>query len=236
MDAIPADEGRSPEILMGQARVLAEAYDVLAENERRDAAVGALLLGSRKRGINMIPDAEPDRVFRIRRLERLCVTYRLRFLDATYFKGTLPPQAVHALARLEDRSGRPLRGLKVMASAGRFRSLSGTGCAFLFVPMGGQRYYLVHQWGLPPGPRRAMGAWPLRGPWQLGATVMTAALMIAALMPNAWVGVGSELSWWGSHRLLGMLWTTMVATAFTVFAWFAFHGRFSREAWDGPRS
>ena len=78
-------------------------------------------------------------------------------------------------------------------------------------------------------------AWPWRGPSELAVSVLLLAVVCAALLPNRMIGADPALAWWGGHRLLALLWTSMVLAGSTVFAWFAFFGKFSREAWRDHR-
>ncbi len=227
-----ANEERSPDVLIGQARVMAEVYEVLAANERRDAALGTLLLGTRKKGVNDIPDPEPERLFLLHEIRERCVRYRLRFVDASTYRRTLPPRAVHALARTEERVGAPLRGLKVMAASLGPRRTDRE--VRLFIPLGQGRYYLVHEWGGSPGRMRAWSTWPVRGPRQLAISILCVSLLVALLVPNAWTGAAADAPYWGSARLLMMFRSLMLTAAGAVFAWYIGGGRFSQEGWNTP--
>lgn len=227
-----ANEERSPEVLIGQAQLLAEVYEVLAANERRDAALGTLLLGARKKGVNDIPDAEPERLFMVHEIRDRCVRYRLRFVDASSYRRTLPPRAVHALARLEERVGAPLRGLKIMgASLGPGRTQAEIR---LFAPLGRGRYYLVYEWGRGHGRWREVATWPVRGPKQLAVSVLVLALVLSSLAPDAWTGVGEGAAFWSAERLLSTFRSVMMIGAGVVFGWFTFGGRFNSERWNSP--
>ena len=84
-------------------------------------------------------------------------------------------------------------------------------------------------------PLRAVVAWPWRGASELVVSVFCLAVLAAGLLPNRMIGADAAQEWWGAHRLLALLWTTMVFASFTVFAWFAFFGKFSRQAWNDHR-
>ena len=225
MGTTPTNEERSPEGLIGQARLIAEFHAVLAAHERRDMALGTLLLGGRKAGVNHIPGAEPGKIFHTRDLQERCVRYRLRLIDAASYRGVLPPRAVHALGRLEQRVGAPVRGLRILQAD------TGPVGVRLFAPMGGGRYYLVHEWGNAPGVWRRRLVWPLRGPKQAAITLAVFGLLLAAVLPNAWVGTVGEPHW-GIQRLWVALWCELMVFGAAAFCWFGLRGRYNGEQWN----
>lgn len=235
MDSLRANDQRLQEILLGQEALLREVEAVLQEEQNKDEVLRAAVLSSAGEGINHIHRMDPKRVFSIDSIRNLCVRYRLRFLDAGRYKGTLPSAALFHLRTLEGRAEAPLKGFKIMAPAGRFKLCDTNADPLLFVPVGPRHYYLVHKWGADVSPLREIMAWPFKGPLELSLMVLILAVIAAGLFPNVVIGASPELPWWGAHRLLAMVWTSMVFASFTVFAWFTFFGKFSRDAWCDPR-
>lgn len=232
---IRANDERLRQLLLGQQQVLQEVQDVLDAEQKKDDILSAVVLSSKGDHINHIQRLDPERVFSEESIRRLCVAYRLRFLDAGRFKGPLPPRALYELRRLELRSAAPLKGFKVMAPASRFKLCDSNSDPLLFVPVGPKHYYLVHRWGGDLSPWRILQAWPLRGPVELACSVIALAMLAAALLPGRMIGADPAQAWWGAHRVLALLWTSTVFASFTVFAWFAFFGKFSRQAWRDHR-
>jgi len=227
-----ADNERLERILLGGEHVLAEVHGILEHEQKRDDILRAMVLSSRGTRENRIARLDPDRVFHIDAIRSLCVRYRLRFLEGRRFKGEIPPQALFALRRLEDRSEQPLKGFMIMAPAVRFRLCDANADPLLFVPVGHSHYYLVHRWGADLSPWRQVVNWPFRSLSTLAATVFALAIVAAALAPNVIITTDPDAGWWGAHRVLFLFWSAMVFASFTVFSWFAFHGRFSRECWN----
>lgn len=211
-----------------------EVQEILSREQDRDDVLRATVLSSKGHRVNRIPRLDPDRVFHVSAIRALCVRYRLRFLDAGRFKGTLPGAAILELRRLEARSEGPLRGFKVMAPAARFKLCDSDADPLLFVAVGPEHYYLVHKWGRDLHAWRAFVLWPLRGPLQGVATLLALALVAAALLPNTVIGAAGSAPWWGAHRMLAALWTVMLTAGFASFGWFAFFGKFSDSAWNDP--
>ncbi len=229
---IRADNERLERILLGQARLIGEVHELLEAEQKRDDLLRAMVLSSTGRRINRITRPDPERIFHADTIRALCIKYRLRFLEGGRYKGDLPLQAIHALRALEQRAEEPLRGFMIMAPAERFRLCDADADPLLFVPVGTSHYYLVHRWGGDLSPWRSITAWPFRSPATLAACVFSLAVLAAALAPNIIITRDPEASWWGGHRILFLFWSSVMLTAFTVFSWFAFHGRFSRDCWN----
>lgn len=232
---VPTNDERLRQLLLGQQRLMVEVQGILDGEQRKDDHLAASVLASQGDHINRIQRPDPDRIFSESDIRRLCVAYKLRFLDAGRFKGKLPPKALYELRRLEERSPEALKGFKIMAPASRFKLCDSDADPFLFIAIGPKHYYLVHRWGRHVSPWRALLVWPWRGPAELGLSVFALAVIAAACLPNRIIGADPAMTWWGAHRLLALLWTTMVFASFTVFAWFAFFGTFSRQAWRDHR-
>lgn len=226
------DRERLERILLGQEALVNEVRTWLEEEDTADAVVEAAIRSSGDDRMNALRGLSPARIFGRRAIRDLCVRYRLRFLPSALYKGEIPRQAIAAVRALESGTGQVLRGYHILAPARRFRLCDADADPLLFVRIGADRYYLIHRWGSDLSPWRALVHWPVRAPFHLGATVLIAALVLAAAIPTGWITRDPMAGWWGAHRFLFAFWSTVVVTAFTVQAWFAFFGRFSGEAWN----
>lgn len=223
---------RLERILLGQERLLEEVHGILEHEQKHDDILRAMVRTAKGHRENGILRPDPDRVFHVDEIRALCVKYRLRFLEGARFKGELPLQALHAIRRLEERADGPLRGFMIMAPAQRFELCDSDADPLLFVPVGPEHHYLVHRWGRDLSPWRALTAWPFRSLSTLGASVFALAVVAAMLAPNWLITTDPQAAWWGGHRVLFLFWSSMVFASFTVFGWFAFMGRFSKDCWN----
>lgn len=223
---------RIERLLLGQERLLQEIHGLLESEQKHDDILRAVVLSSRRHRINRIPRLDPDRVFHVDAIRDICVKYRLRFLDGALFKGEIPLQAIYAIRQLEARAEAPLQGFKLLAPASRFRLCDSDADPLLFIPVGKEHYYLVHQWGKDMAPWRALLAWPFRSVVHLAATVGLLAVLLTLLVPNAMITSDPLAGTWGPHRMFFLFWSSMVLSSFTVFAWFAFFGSFSKDDWN----
>ena len=87
-----------------------------------------------------------DKIFHIDSIKKLCVNYRLRFLDTHLFKGEYPKELYRIIPNLENDHKIQLKDFKIMAPSKLFR-LKTKEDPLLFVPIGNGYYYLVHKWG-----------------------------------------------------------------------------------------
>lgn len=222
---------RLEQVLLGQAELLQEVHELLADEQQRDDLIRAAVRSSRKPVPVAHPAPEPWRVFALSTIEDLCVKHRLRFLEGGLYKGGIPGEAVHAIRRLEEELGHPLTSYMVMAPSAQFRLCDSEVDPLLFVPLADGNYYLVARWGADLAPWRSWLFWPVRKPLHLAITVLVAAVLFTALMPAALIG-DADRSLINGQRMLLLFWSTMVISGFTLFGWFAFFGQFSKEAWN----
>lgn len=222
---------RLEQVLIGQTELMFEVHLWLEEEQKRDDLIRALVLSSRKQHVVGINGIDPDRIFSLDTIERLCVKYRLRFLDGGLYKGEVPSQAVQAIRSLERKAEGPLTSFMVMAPAQRFKLCDSEVDPLLFVPIGNERYYLVHKWGNDLSRVRSLAYWPVRSPLRLIATVFLLAFICAMAVPTSLIAPEAA-SFFNGQRLLMLFWSVMVFGGFTVFGWFAFFGQFSTQAWN----
>ena len=104
---------------------------------------------------------ESGRIFHRSQIKKICVDYRLRFLNTTFFKGDLPREAIFAVKELEIKHGIKIHGFKMVAPAKYFR-LENADDPMLFAPLGNNYFYLIHKWGTDMHPLRKFLMWPLR--------------------------------------------------------------------------
>lgn len=214
-----------------------ELHGILADEQKKDDVLRAMVLGSKGTRYNRIARPDPDRIWTLSAIKSTCLRQRARFLDGAAFKGSLPPRAVYELRRLDARSPDALRGFKLVAPIGVDGNARAPRSGALFLPLGPQHFYLVHAWGGVLSPVRAVAAWPLRGWPELLLTVVLIGGLVSLVMPN--MAIGSTASvWWGPHRFMAALWCIMVLASATAFTWLTWRFSFSRDVWaeDAARS
>ena len=105
-----------------------------------------------------IDKIDANRIYHIDQIKKICIDYRLRFLDANLFKGQFPIEAVEEIKVIEKTHQTELTSLKMMAPSKLFK-LENADDPLLFAPMGNGYYFLIHQWGNDLHPLRKFLVW-----------------------------------------------------------------------------
>lgn len=191
------------------AELLQDFKTILAEDHAREEGIENTILHGEATGSPAnhfdLDLLDTSRIFHIDQIRRICVIYRLRFLDSRYFKKTLPYEAVQKTKQLENEHHTTLSGFKIMAPAKAFR-LKNADDPLLFAPMGNDYYYLIHKWGRNLSPWQKIKAWPCRGLEHMAFTVLVVSLLLAAIFP--WHLLTNEMTF-----------SKYVILAFIIFQW-----------------
>jgi len=89
---------------------------------------------------------ESKNIFHKDTIKKICVRYRLRFLDSNLFKGEYPKNITRIITDLESKHDTSLINFKIMAPSKLFK-IKSPDDPILFVPIGNDYFYLVHKWG-----------------------------------------------------------------------------------------
>lgn len=104
---------------------------------------------------------ESENIYHINQIQEICINYRLRFLDAKYYKSDIPQQALAKIKYLNDNHNTELHGFKIMAPSKLFK-LENADDPLLFAPIGNGYYYFIHKWGNDLHPLRKLMMWPVK--------------------------------------------------------------------------
>lgn len=158
MEALRRKEMKEQEILEEVKRVLKKDRETEEEILQRISEGDAE--GDETNNFNF-DLLESGRIFHLSQIKKICVDYRLRFLNTRFYKGDLPQEAIFAVKELEAKHEVKLQGFKMVAPAKYFR-LENADDPMLFAPLGNNYYYLIHKWGTDMHPMRKLLMWPLR--------------------------------------------------------------------------
>ena len=89
---------------------------------------------------------ESKNIFHKNTIKKICVRYRLRFLDSNLFKGEYPKNITRIIRDLESKHDTNLINFMIMAPSKLF-NIKSPDDPILFVPIGNDYFYLVHKWG-----------------------------------------------------------------------------------------
>jgi hypothetical protein len=124
------------------------------------------------------------------------VDYRLRFLDAKYFKGKLPPEAITRIIQLEKKHDISIEGFKIIAPSRLFK-LEDKDDPLLFAPLGNGYFYLIHKWGDDLHPLRRLLVWPFKNIGNLALLIFLMSYILTSLVPDGLFSKsGSSAEFW----------------------------------------
>lgn len=128
--------------------ILAEVNAVLSRNQQERNRIINQLSEENSTIVNHfnINLLETDRIFHINQIQKVCIDFRLRFLDSHLFQNGIPEEAITQISRLEKEHQTQLRGFKIVAPSKTF-NLKNYDDPLLFAPIGNGYYYLIYQWG-----------------------------------------------------------------------------------------
>ena len=124
-----------------------------------------------------------NRIYHINQIKKVCIDYRLRFLDIKYFKNKIPVQASSQIKLLEEVHNNSISDYKIMAPSKLFRLIRKDD-PLLFAPLGYGYYYLVHKWGNDLKPLRKILMWPLKNIKNLFITIFSLTFILTLITPQ----------------------------------------------------
>lgn len=176
-------------------------------------------------------ELETQRIYHIEDIKKLCVDYRLRFLDSKHFNGTFPTEALDAIDSFEKAQGREIKGFKMIAPAGMFKLAEKDKDPLLFVPMGGGYHYLLAQWGNDLHPLRKILVYPFRDFESLMKSVFGFCLLVALLFPESLMRGPKDTGTIMHIRVIFFFWMVFSTGAMTALYGFSRMKNFNSNLW-----
>lgn len=171
---------------------------------------------------------ETDRIFHLAHIRKVCVDYRLRFLDTHYFKNEIPSEAISEIHRLERQHQTQLNGFKIMAPSKAF-ALKNYDDPLLFAPLGNDYYYLVHQWGDDISTLRKWKFWSFKNLLNFVLVCVAVSLFLTWLTPQTPLSRQIEMA-----QIIVFLFAFKTVVAVAMYGYFMLGKRFNTSIWDSP--
>jgi len=165
--------------------ILESVRQILDKDEQRERNIQRTLsegsdLSNNEFNIDLLSS---EKIFHISDIKKICVLYRLRFLDSNYFKGALPYEALIKIKELENNHHIELKGFKIMAPSKLFK-LENADDPLLFAPIGNDYFYLIHSWGKDLHPFRKLLMWPFKEVENLLITLALFSVVLTLMVPD----------------------------------------------------
>jgi len=169
---------------------------------------------------------ETDNIFHLVQIRTVCIDYRLRFLDSSFFKEGIPEEAISKIHALEKSHRIKLGGFKIMAPSKAFQLLSYDD-PLLFAPIGNDYYYLIHQWGKDISPTRKWLVKPFKNLLNFVLFSLTVSLMITYLTPENNLSKAVPMA-----SIIIFLFAFKSIVAVFMYAFFMMGKNFNVAIWD----
>ena len=124
-----------------------------------------------------------ENIYHINDIKKICIDYRLRFLNTVYFKGTFPEEVISKIKDLEKVHETAFYNFKIIAPSKLFK-LEDADDPLLFIPIGDDYYYFIHKWGNDLDPLRKTWAWFFKSFENTLILCFLVSLLITFLIPD----------------------------------------------------
>jgi hypothetical protein len=169
---------------ISSTNILAQVQEIFEQETRREEAILDEIHDGND-GINKfnLELLESNRIFHLSDIEKLCIEYRLRFLDSKFFKGEIPYETLVRIKAIESAQQMTLKGFKIVAPSKLFK-LENADDPLMFAPMGNDYFYLIHKWGNDLHPLRKLLMWPFKHLENFIGVLLAISFLIALLIPD----------------------------------------------------
>ncbi|MEQ9064771.1 MAG: hypothetical protein RIE58_11390 [Vicingaceae bacterium] len=123
----------------------------------------------------------------------ICLRYRLRFLDLSYFKGDIPIEASEALVEARKAYGQAIKSIKIIAPGELFKLENREKDPMLLADLGEGKYLLIYKWGAEFSTMRQFYVLPMRNIPSMIVSLGIIALLFSVLLIPFAGGVNLQL-------------------------------------------
>ena len=194
------------------------------------------------KNITTLPDSnlitDKHNVFSLEEIKRICIRYRLRFLDSDLFKGDIPYEANQKIKQLNKTYSNELSGFKIIAPSRLFKLRDADADPMLFAVTADGKFYLIHKWGTDFVWYKKIISLPARSFENLLVFLIVLSIIDTLITPNSLIVPASPMAdnsmfeYWGFHRIGYFFHFLILTLAFTTFIWFSFNRNFSSTEWN----
>jgi len=178
-------------------------------------------------------ELDPKDIFTLKEIKKICINYRMCFLDAHLFKNEIPAVAEIKIEYLNEKYRKNIQGLKILSYHECFTNpFCKKNYGLLFAPTENGNYYLVHTWGNPISSKRKWLYFPLRNFESLAVSLIVFTLIVDLILPTHLITLDRTATYWSGYRLGVYFHLLIFFGGFATFIVFAFFKNLSNYLWD----
>ncbi|MFC5045940.1 hypothetical protein ACFSTE_20470 [Aquimarina hainanensis] len=200
---------------------------IFVREAKREDRIAATLASTARETIFNFDLLDTNRIYYIDQIKKICIDYRLRFLDTEYFKGALPPEAIRIIKTLEREHQTTIEGYKIIAPSKMFK-LENEDDPLLFTPIGNDYFYLIHKWGNDLHPARKLLVWSFKSLENLVLLIFLLSVITTYFIP---IGLFSKTPS-HSQTVIVFLFVFKWIAAIALFYGFALGKNFNPAIWN----
>lgn len=208
--------------------ILEDVKAIFAENEIERELIKQTLQEKSSTKTNQLKFdlLETDKIFHLEQIKKICIDYRFRFLDSSIFKNEIPEEAISKIRDLEKTHDTKLEGFKIVAPSKAFL-LENYDDPLLFIPMGNDYFYLIHQWGKDMNSLRKWIVKPVKNISNFVITCVVVSLFLTVLTPSTELSKTVPMA-----SLIIFLFIFKSIVAVTAYYFFMMGKNFNSEIWQ----
>ncbi len=168
-------------------KLLTEAYNILngTENEPTindefDDVSQTNIFNSLT--INKVLDLK--KIFSITEIRKVCIDYRLRFLDSKNYAAEIPYNVYLKCSAFEIKTGKSIN-FKILTETNNFKAKYPNSQHLIFADLGNNEFYFLAKWGNPFSNIRKISSYPFKSVETAIASVFIFALLITIITPSS---------------------------------------------------
>jgi hypothetical protein len=209
--------------------ILKAVYNILHAPDKNQLRIAHNISDVRKSSTNNFDFdlLDTHKIYHLSQIKKVCIDYRLRFLDSKYFKGDFPQAAYHKISKIEKQHSIEVSGFKIIAPSKLFK-LKDKDDPLLFAPIGNDYFYLIHTWGNDLHPLRKAFMWPFKNIVNLALLVFVVSYLVTLLVPE---GLFSKSSSTAEFWIIFFFMFKCLA-AVVIFYGFALGKNFNPAIWN----
>lgn len=208
--------------------ILEDVKAIFAENEIERELIKQTLQEKGSTKINQLKFdlLETDKIFHLEQIKKICIDYRFRFLDSSIFKNEIPEEAISKIRDLEKKHNTKLEGFKIVAPSKAFL-LENYDDPLLFIPIGNNYFYLIHQWG---SDMNSLRKWIVKPIKNIGSFVLFSILisfLLTLIVPETSLSKNEPMA-----SLIIFLFIFKSIIAVSAYYFFMMGKNFNSEIWQ----